>query len=199
MCAATSVFNKLTLRLKDRPIAASTPVLPKAGNKPYAPRFHRSSRSTAACSMRRNAVQCSAALDIAGQSLRTSAEAQFMACLHALPTCTSVSISPPLPRMANIRCRQRRAYTAIGCDCRFAARQAHLMHVRQTCMRTWVAAGGRPGIASHARLCAGGSDIGQRKKLNAGNPSLIMLRDPSFAGGERIWRIFSFSAALTLT
>ena len=61
MVAAASVFTKLTLRLEDRPIAANanTSVLPKAG-KPYALRFHRSSSSTAACSMRRSTVQRSA-------------------------------------------------------------------------------------------------------------------------------------------
>ena len=59
--AARPVFNKLTLRLEDRSIAASanTSVLSKAG-KPYALRFHRSSSSTAACSMRRSAVHRSA-------------------------------------------------------------------------------------------------------------------------------------------
>ena len=119
MCAARLTFDKLTLRLEDRPIAASTSVLSKAG-KPYALRFHRSSSSTAACSMRCSAVQRSA------RHCRAYAHRprpdSWPAYLHVLPTCTSVSISPPLHRIANIRCRQGRAYAGIGCDCRFAAR-----------------------------------------------------------------------------
>lgn len=121
MSAARSVFTKLTLRLEDRPIAAraNTSVLYKAG-KPYALRFHRSSSSRAACSMRRSAVHRSARHRIAyAQWPRPDS---WPAYLNVLPACTSVPISPPSHRIADMRCRQGRAYMGIGCDCRFAAR-----------------------------------------------------------------------------
>ena len=115
MVAAASVFNKLTLRLKDRPIAAraNTSVLPKAG-KPYALRFHHSSSSTAACSMWCSTVQRSARHCRAyAQRPRPDSRPAYLHAMYAdmyqyqCPHLTTLASH----RTANIRCRQGRAYT----------------------------------------------------------------------------------------
>lgn len=193
MSAARLAFNKLTLRLEDRPIAASTSVLSKAG-KPYALRFHRSSSSTAACSMRCSAVQRSV------RHCRAYAHRprpdSWPAYLHVLPTCTSVSISPPLHRIASPTYDAgRAALTRVSAA--IVALQLGPPHARQTDLHGHVGAvGGRPGIASHARLCAGGG-LTSGEELNAGNPTPIILRDPSCVDpakeDQENWREFLLS------
>lgn len=144
-CAAVSAFSKLTLRLEDRRIAASTSILLKTG-KPYALRFHRSMSSTAACSMRR-AVQCSA------RHCRADAQRErpeLWPALHAMPTCTSVFVSPPSHRQHTMPTGPRMQ----GCRLRLSFLLLDQAHARQTDLHGHVAtAGGRPHIASHARLC----------------------------------------------
>ena len=180
--AARSVFTRLTLRLEDRPIAASanTSVLPNAG-KPYALRFHRSSSSTAACSMRRSTVHRST------RHCRAYAQRprpdSWPAYLHVLPTCTSVAISPPSHRIVNIRCRQGRAYTGIGCDCRFAARPTSCTSDRPA----WARGYGRSAAGLVSPRTRGCMLVGliSGEELNGGNPTLITLRDPSFDNPEK--------------
>lgn len=139
--AAASVFNKLTLRLKDRPIAASanTSVLPKAG-KPYALRFHRSSSSTAACSMRRSTVQRSARHCRAyAQRPRPDSRPAYLhamyadmyqyQCLHLTTLASHRQHTMP----AGLRLHGRVSAAIVALQLR-----SDLMHVRQTCMGTWV-------------------------------------------------------------
>ena len=161
--AAGLDFNKLTPRLKDRPIAATTSVLPKAG-KPYALRFYRSSSSTAACSMRCRAVQsgaercravqsgaeqCIAALTHSGRS-----PIHGPACLPTHTLCRHVPARrlPPHhpsfpPRIANIRCRQGRRLHGYRLRLSFCGLGRRLMHVRQTCM-AWVSTWAQCGRAA---------------------------------------------------
>ena len=156
--AAGLDFNKLTPRLKDRPIAATTSVLPKAG-KPYALRFYRSSSSTAACSMRCGAVQYIAALTHSGRS-PIHGPACLPAYPHAMPTCTSVS-HLTTPRPVSHRKHTMPAGPALTrvSAAIVALRLRPQTHARQTDLHgmgihvgTVRSAGGRPGIASHARL-----------------------------------------------
>jgi hypothetical protein len=158
--AARPVFNKLTLRLEDRSIAASanTSVLSKAG-KPYALRFHRSSSSTAACSMRRSAVHRSArhCRAYAQRPRPDSWPAYYTFCRH-------VPVSPSHhPRIASSTYDAgRAALTRVSAA--IVALQLGPPHARQTDLHGHVGAvGGRPGIASHAKLCAGGPDTWRRK------------------------------------
>lgn len=70
------------------------------------------------------------------------------------------------------------------------------MHVRHTCMGTWVrAAAGLVSPRTRGRVLVG---LIPGEQLNAGNPTLIVLRDPSLdhPGMEvqENWREFSFSA-----
>lgn len=141
MCAARSVFDKLTLRLEDRLIAASayTSVLPKAG-KPYALRFHRSSSSTAACSVRRSTVHRSA------RHCRAYAQRprpdSWPAYILVLPTCTSVAISPPSHRIPSPTYDAgRAALTRVSAA--IVALQLGPAHARQTDLHEHVGAVGR--------------------------------------------------------
>ena len=70
------------------------------------------------------------------------------------------------------------------------------MHVRQTCLGTWVrSAAGLVSPRTRGRVLVG---LIPGEQLNAGNPTLIILRDPSLDHpGEEVqenWREFSFSA-----
>ena len=171
--AARSVFTRLTLRLEDRPIAASanTSVLPKAG-KPYALRFHRSIKLNGSL---QHAAQHSASQRSTLQRRayahrpRSNPWPAYTLYRHVpaphLTTLASHIASPTYDAGRPALTRLSAAIVALQLGRRTSCTSD------RPAWRTWVAAGGRPGIASHARLCAGEPDY-RWKELDAGQSIL---------------------------